>query len=109
MHAEYSFCMQEDGGKIIPFVSFLCWARLGSGPAGFVDGPDGSWPSPAFWAGSSPEEKYQIFVGPRSAQHILGLSPAQFVGPAQPSQFILYIMYIILCFVLYIYIYNKIN
>jgi hypothetical protein len=57
-------------------------------------------PSPAFWAGSGPEEKYQTFVRPRSAQHILGLSPAQ------PSPiYILYIMYIILCFVLFIYRY----
>jgi len=28
LHAEHLLCMQEDEGKIIPPVSFLCWARL---------------------------------------------------------------------------------
>jgi len=28
LHAEHSVCMQEDGGKIIPPVGFLCRARL---------------------------------------------------------------------------------
>jgi hypothetical protein len=65
-----------------------------SGLAGFIDGPGGSWPIPAFWAGSGPEEKYQIFVGPRSAQHILGLSLAQFIGPTQPIYIIYYVYYI---------------
>jgi hypothetical protein len=61
-------------------------------------------PSSAFRVGSGPEEKYQIFVGPGSAQHILGLSPAQLVGPAQPSPFNI-IYYILYCFVLFIYVY----
>jgi len=107
LHAEHSFCMQEDGGKIIPPVGFLCWARL------ILDQPclpGRVWPrreiSDFCWAEIGPTH-----FGAKSG-------PVRWAGPAQPN-YILCIMYIILCFVLfisryiyiyiYIYIYRKIN
>jgi hypothetical protein len=97
LHAEPSVCMQEDGGKIIPPRWFLVLGQTCSGPVSFVAGSGWSWPSSAFRVGFGPEEKYQIFVGPGSAQRILGLSPAQFVGPAQPNPIIYYMLCILYC------------
>jgi hypothetical protein len=92
LHAEHSFCMQEDGGKIIPPVGFLCWARTVLAQLVLFDGPGWSWPSPAFWAGSGPEENISfwaeigpIHFGPKSALHFWAESgPVGWAGPAQP-------------------------
>jgi len=70
-------------------------------------------PSPALLAGLDPAHDKIDFVwaeidpiplGPRSAQHILGLSPAQFVGPAQPSPIIYYMICILYCVLYYLYL-----
>ena len=98
-HAErVAFCMQG-------------WGENNS-PAPFRLGPGGSWPNPVFWAGSGPEENVSFLgrdrpnpvwaeIGPT----ILGLSPAQWFGPAQPD-LILYFIYIYIYYILYyLYIY----
>jgi hypothetical protein len=80
-----------------------------SGPASLVDGPGWSWLSPAFWAGSGPEENISFWaeIGPihflgRNWPNTFGLmSPAQLVGLDQPSPFNI-IYYILYCFVLFI-------
>jgi hypothetical protein len=79
-----------------------------SGPASLVDGPGWSWPSPAFWAGSGPEENISFWaeIGPIhflgwNWPNTFGLSPAQLVGLDQPSPFNI-IYYILYCFVLFI-------
>ena len=87
-----------------------------SGPALLVfsfSGPGWFWPShvfmgqtdsgPSLLSGPGPaQKKIGDFVGPRSAQSLLGLSPAQLFGPARPSP--PNIIYIIL-FLYYLYIY----
>jgi len=115
LHAEHSFCMQEEGGEIIPPVSFLCWARLVLAQLVLLMGQ--ADPSPSLPSGPGLAQKRILFFGPRSAQSILGrnrpntfgLSPAQSVGPDQPSPFniILYIYIYYILYYLYICIYMK--
>ena len=90
--------MQEKGGKIIPPVHFLCWARFVLAQLILLMGQAN--PGPA--RSSGPEEDNSIWaeIGPPP----FGLSPAQLVGPDQPSPFnIIYYIYYILYYI-YIYI-----
>ena len=92
--------MQKGGGENNSPRQRLLLGQAGSGPA------QSSGPGRA--------QKCVIVSGPKSAQSIfwaeigptlLGLSPAQLFGSAQPD-LILYIIYIIFC-IIYIYIYMK--
>jgi len=95
---------------------FLVLRQTCSGPASLVDGPGWSWPSPAFWAGSGPEENIS-FLGrdrPNPFWTEIGPTPLGWVRPSwlgriSPAHLILYIIYIIFCIIyidIYLYIWK---
>jgi hypothetical protein len=105
--------MQEGGENNSPRWFLIMLGQIGSGPAIWFPSMGRTDPSPALLAGLVPAHDKTDFVwaeidqmplGPRSAQHILGLSPAQFVGPAQPNPIIYYILCILYCVLHYLYL-----
>jgi hypothetical protein len=96
------FCMQEKGGKIIPPVHFLCWARLVLAQLILLMGQ--ADPGPARYSGPLLAQKKIIVFGPKSAQSILGRNrpttfwaesgPAGWAGPAQPNLILYYVYYL---------------
>jgi len=60
--------MQEDGGKIIPPVDFLCWARLVLAQLVLLMGQ--ADPGPALPSGPGLAQRRISVFGPRSAQSI---------------------------------------
>jgi len=87
------------GGNNSPPGQFCCWARLALAQPCLLGRV---WPRRAYQTllGRDRPNPFWAEIGPTP----LGLSPAQLVGPAQPSPFNI-IYYILYCFVLFIYVY----